>query len=144
GLPPLMTCPPGPCAAAGKATAITMAARTERRDSRLMASSGGVTVWLTAAIAAQLGIALQLRRLQQRDGRQMVLQMGGAQPRLRVADRGGRRGDRVGRCRAAGEQRVQCPLLRDQLLADGNRLGLHRLEETLDAASLVVRQAKLG
>src|ERR1041385_75233 len=97
-----------------------------------------------AGIAAQLGIALDLCRLQQLDSRQMVPEMRSAEPGLRVADCRRRPPDCRRRRRVSGEQRVQRLLFSEQPLANRDRLGLHRLEQTLDALLLVIAESKLA
>jgi hypothetical protein len=76
------------------------------------------------SITAQFGVTFYLRRLQQRDSRQVISQMGVAQLGLGDADlsRGG--GESVGRYLVVSEQLVQGGLLGNQALSDRDRLCL--------------------
>ena len=79
-------------------------------------------------IAAKLGVAPNLRGRQHLEREQMVFEMRPPQRRMRGADRirGGRQAGRSDRL--AGELSVQVRFLRNQLLAERNRLGLHGRE----------------
>src|SRR5499426_4428719 len=90
-----------------------------------------------ALVAAKLGVAVGLRYREHVESRQVILEM-------RAAKRAGGYTDRVGRGLQAlrrhglvGELLVQVGFLRDQLLAERDRLGLHRCDQLADLRSLI-------
>ena len=95
------------------------------------------------SITAQFGVTFYLRRLQQRDSRQVISEMGVAQLGLGDADLGRGGGQGVGRYLVVCEQLVQGGLLGNQALSDRDRFCLHGFEQASHGAALGIGKAEL-